>query len=71
MIDDNCPNKHNKKTENIDAVEYPVNEKLMLDNGNVAVVTHETESKVRIGLVHTATSSVEDNIQADHSVVDK
>lgn len=71
MTDDEYLNKHQSTAENIDSVKYPVDEKLILDNDNFAIVTRETESRIRIGLVHNVTSSVGDTIQVDHPVVDQ
>jgi hypothetical protein len=40
-------------------VNYPFSEKLILDNDKIAIITHETNSNIRIGLVCNATISVE------------
>jgi hypothetical protein len=33
------------------SVNYPLYEKLILDNNKIALITHETDNKIRIGLV--------------------
>jgi hypothetical protein len=49
-----CPINDNKP-----AINYPVYEKLILDNDNIALITHETDRKIRIGLVCNTNISIE------------
>ncbi len=53
MTYEDCSNKDKpkRKNKNIDSVKYPFYEKLILDNDNIVIVTHETDSHIRIGLV--------------------
>ncbi len=68
-----CSNKDKPRRDNknIDSVKYPFDEKLILDNDNVAIVTRETDSHIRMGLVRNTTVDTEDTIQADSTFVCK
>ena len=48
--------KPKRENKNIYSVKYPLYEKLILDNDNIAIVTHETDSHIRIGLIRNTTA---------------
>jgi hypothetical protein len=52
MIHKKCAKEYTIEKMNKHAVDYPYCEKLLFDNHSVAIVTHETESTIRIGLIH-------------------
>lgn len=48
-----------RNNDNKQSVNYPFYEKLTLDNDKIALITHETDNNIRIGLVCKTTISAE------------
>jgi hypothetical protein len=52
MIYENSSKEYKVDNTNKKVVEYPFSEKLLFDNNSIAIVTHEDDNIVRIGIVH-------------------